>query len=153
MANCPNCGAPLEGAGTSCKYCGWQKEGSPVNNQTVTNSVTSDISGPTKFCSTCGAKISENAEICPKCGVRQETSSSVSKKNVSDKSRKTCLLLCIFLGGLGIHRFYTDKVGTGILLVILNLCFGIGLLWYIFDIIMIASGSFKDKYGKVLANW
>ncbi len=31
---------------------------------------------PTKFCSTCGAKIDKEAEICPKCGVRQFSSPS-----------------------------------------------------------------------------
>ena len=29
---------------------------------------------PTKFCSNCGAKIDKEAEICPKCGVRQTVS-------------------------------------------------------------------------------
>lgn len=31
------------------------------------------------------------------------------------KSKMVALLLCIFLGGLGIHRFYVGKIGTGII--------------------------------------
>lgn len=33
----------------------------------------------------------------------------------SDKSRGVAAVLCFFLGGLGIHRFYVGKIGTGLL--------------------------------------
>ena len=68
----------------------------------------------------------------------------------SEKSRLVVLLLCIFLGGLGIHRFYVGKVGTGIIWILTLGVFGIGTL---VDFIMILCGSFKDKYGKVVENW
>jgi len=67
-----------------------------------------------------------------------------SNSNVSSQSWLAALLLCIFLGGLGIHRFYVGKVGTGILMLLTGGVFGI--LWII-DIIMIAIGSFTDKGG------
>ena len=35
-------------------------------------------------------------------------------QGVSSKSRLVALLLCFFLGGLGVHRFYAGKIGTGI---------------------------------------
>ena len=54
------------------------------------------------------------------------------------------LLLAILLGGLGVHRFYVGKIGTGILM-ILTLG-GLGI-WTLVDIIMIAVGSFTDKQG------
>src|SRR5699024_1982577 len=34
---------------------------------------------------------------------------------VSSKNKLAALLLCIFMGPLGIHRFYVLKIGTGIL--------------------------------------
>ena len=32
---------------------------------------------------------------------------------MSDKTFMAALLLCLFLGGLGAHRFYVGKTGTG----------------------------------------
>lgn len=60
----------------------------------------------------------------------------------SEKSWLATLLLCIFLGEFGIHRFYVGKVGTGLLYLFTLGFFGIGI---IVDIIMIAVGSFTDK--------
>lgn len=59
----------------------------------------------------------------------------------------TALLLCIFLGTLGIHRFYVGKNGTGILMLVT--AGGCGI-WTIIDIIMIACGSFTDANGDKL---
>lgn len=67
---------------------------------------------------------------------------------MSDKKKVTAALLCAFLGGLGVHRFYVGKVGTGILqLLTLG---GLGI-WALIDFIMILVGSFKDKEGRELA--
>ena len=62
---------------------------------------------------------------------------------VSQKKKATALLLCIFLGGLGMHRFYAGKIGTGILYLFTFGLFGIG--WFI-DLILIATGSFRDEF-------
>lgn len=62
----------------------------------------------------------------------------------SEKGFVPTLLLCFFLGIFGIHRFYTGKVGTGILqLLTLG---GLGI-WAMVDMIVIACGNFKDKEG------
>lgn len=65
------------------------------------------------------------------------------------KSKMTALLLLIFLGGLGAHRFYVGKMGTGILYLLTGALFGIG---WIIDLIGIITGSFKDKDGNALDN-
>ncbi len=67
----------------------------------------------------------------------------------SDKNWLVTLLLSLFLGTLGVHRFYTGKIGTGILqLITLGGC-GV---WTLIDIITIITGSFKDKDGNVIQN-
>ncbi len=68
----------------------------------------------------------------------------------SSKSRTAALLLNIFLGELGIHRFYVGKVGTGILYLLTCGLFGIG---YIIDLIMIICGSFTDKSRAFVKTW
>ncbi|MFO7637746.1 MAG: TM2 domain-containing protein [bacterium] len=64
---------------------------------------------------------------------------------VSDKSWVTTLLLCIFLGYLGVHRFYVGKTGTGIVWLLTLGCFGIGTL---IDLIKIIMKKFTDKQGR-----
>jgi TM2 domain-containing membrane protein YozV len=69
--------------------------------------------------------------------------------NLSPKSWLATLLLSIFLGELGIDRFYLGKVGTGILKLITLGGFGI---WWIIDIILTIAGAATDKEGRVVKN-
>jgi len=74
----------------------------------------------------------------------------VDTANISPKSRLAALLLCFFLGVLGVHRFYVGKIGTGILM-LLTLG-GLGI-WALIDLILIVVGSFKDKDGRRVFRW
>ena len=59
----------------------------------------------------------------------------------------TALLLSIFLGTLGVDRFYLGQTGLGIgKLVTIGGC-GV---WWLIDVILIATGSAKDVRGRLL---
>ena len=66
---------------------------------------------------------------------------------VGDKGFVPAILLCFFLGALGLHRFYVGKIGTGILMILTLGGFGI---WMIIDFVMIVIGKFTDKEGRAL---
>ncbi len=109
------------------------------------------------FCSNCGKEVSAQAVSCPGCGHPLKAGSSgamapgySSEKSVSPKSRLAALLFCLFLGWLGIHRFYVGKAGTGVLMILTAGGFGI---WALIDFIMIVVGSFTDKEGKFVLDW
>jgi TM2 domain-containing membrane protein YozV len=70
--------------------------------------------------------------------------------DTSNKKRLIALLLCFFLGCLGIHRFYAGKVGTGIIWLLTAGVFGIGVL---IDFILILVGAFTDKAGNKITEW
>lgn len=103
----------------------------------------------TKFCKHCGKKIAEKAVICPLCGCQVEEIKSSkqeqqpivinnSNQNVASanavggygrpKNKWVALALCFFLGVLGAHKFYENKVGMGILYIFTGGLFGIGII-------------------------
>lgn len=73
----------------------------------------------------------------------------VQTNQKSEKGYVPMILLCLFLGQLGVHRFYAGKVGTGVAM-LLTLG-GLGI-WTLIDLIMIILGNFKDKEGLYIKN-
>ena len=79
-----------------------------------------------KFCSDCGEAISVKAEICPKCGVKQQHPLSDFDKS----SLQTATVLAAVLGlfaFMGVGHMYAGKVLKGILLLV-----GCWALWLLF---------------------
>lgn len=70
--------------------------------------------------------------------------------NASPKSRLATLLLCLFLGFIGVHRFYVGKMGTAVLMLLT--AGGLGV-WWLVDLIFVVCGIFRDKEGKKILNW
>lgn len=105
-------------------------------------------------CERCGAQTLPDAVFCGRCGHPVGRPYRPINLNpdepVSAYSGLVALLLCFFLGYLGIHRFYVGKIGTGILYLVTGGLFGIG--WLI-DLIIIATGRFRDYYGFRLVVW
>lgn len=129
---CQKCGSQLEPTDNVCPNCGTLKPGK-------------------KFCQHCGQIIDEDCVVCPKCGkqvaqLKQEQPQIVinnANNNTNTntnynynraggygrpKNKWVVLLLCLFLGFLGAHKFYEGKVGMGILYLFTLGLFGIGLI-------------------------
>jgi DNA-directed RNA polymerase subunit RPC12/RpoP len=75
---------------------------------------------------------------------------SAGSTAISPGRRSTALLLFLFLGVLGVHRYYVGKIGTGLLFMFSLGGFGI---WGMADLVMITSGMFRDKQGRLLKRW
>lgn len=99
------------------------------------------------FCPNCGKQVSDQAVSCPGCG---HPLKPLRPAQVSSRSRLVAILMCFFVGVLGIHRFYVGKIGTGIGMILTFGGFGI---WWLVDLIMIAAGSFTDIDGKYVQDW
>ena len=87
--------------------------------------------------------------VTPNLRALQKNKKSRYKESeeLSDKEFLPTLLLCLFVGMLGIHRFYAGKIGTGILMIVT--LGGLGI-WVLVDFIMICIGSFRDIEGRVI---
>lgn len=70
-----------------------------------------------------------------------------SERPTSPKNKTIALLLCIFLGMFGAHRYYVGKIGTGVLWTFTGGVVGIG--WLV-DLFTIIGGGFYDADGLAL---
>ena len=64
------------------------------------------------YCAACGEQISSEAISCPKCG---QPNASRMAHTIPGKSRVSAGVLALLLGGIGVHKFYLNKVGLGLL--------------------------------------
>jgi len=64
---------------------------------------------------------------------------------ISPKNGIVVLLLFLSLGIFGIHRFYAGRIVTGIIYLLTGSIIGFG---WIYDLIILLTGKFKDGEGK-----
>jgi hypothetical protein len=69
---------------------------------------------------------------------------------ISERSRGVALILGVFGGFLGLHRFYAGKIGTGIAQ-ILTLG-GMGV-WWLYDLVLVVAGEFRDIHDLRIRRW
>ena len=114
------------------------------------------------FCPKCGKETADDSAFCASCGARL-----IEEADVSSKSRLAASLFAWFLGQFGAHRFYTGKIGTAVVMLVLGVLgwatiwiFGLGLvflipvwIWALIDFIFAVSGNMRDDLGKIIKNW
>jgi len=118
---CKNCGAAsfrqINKDTFECKYCGVQTR-RKVFKPAIEENKNNDI----------------NKQALE--DIADEKQDINKKKNDKKTFALTKLLLCIFFGYYGVHRFVEGKIGTGFLFLFTHGLFGIG---YICDIIRLAN--------------
>ncbi len=154
---CPKCGMTTSPQDTTCAYCG-EKFGAAINLEEPKPQVNVNAQphaqaqqqqyrqpqpGPTVppyIQSTPPAPNRNsygNVNYRPSSGMPTEKGSSFL----------VTLLLCLFLGYLGIHRFYTKNWIAGVL----QLMTGGGCgVWWLIDLILIVAGSYRDGDERLL---
>jgi TM2 domain len=69
---------------------------------------------------------------------------------ISKRSRGVALALCAFGGFFGLHRFYVEKPKTALAMLF---TFGGCGIWYLYDLVLLAAGEFRDSDDLPLRNW
>ncbi len=107
-----------------------------------------------KYCSECGEIIRAKAEICPKCGVRQSAplfTVNLGATAPNGKNRLATALFALFLGSLGIHKFYLGMTGLGILYLLFCWTGIPGIVGIVEGILLLVMSDeeFVNKYGQL----
>lgn len=96
-----------------------------------------------------GEKLTVKQAIALKVAQRKLRKATKDDAN-AQKKQLVAFLLCLFLGGLGVHRFYLGYTGIGIIQLLTGGGCGI---WALIDLIRIATGDLKAKDGSDLEPW
>ena len=106
---CRECGKKVNENAVACTGCG-------VNPKLSKN-----------FCGACGVKTKDNQIVCLKCGV--SLGGSLAGSSSGEKSKIIACLLALFLGTIGVHKFYLGYNTQGIIMLLIST---VGfILWWI----------------------
>ncbi len=115
---CTKCGSPNADDATFCTNCG-----TPITAAQPPIAPPGGMQMQQKICTNCQRPIDINLQTCPYCGVVQPSAAypnyPQTQVPVGSKNKVTAGLLALFLGGLGVHKFYLGQTGLGILYLVL----------------------------------
>lgn len=130
MMFCRNCGASMNDNQAICIKCGVEAgKGSA-------------------FCPNCGETVPPEAAVCMKCGVAIKKAGAAGNLNGQDKV--VMILICLFLGGLGIHNFMMGETKKGVFKIIMSFCCGIGGILALIDLVKLAMGTYVADPEKLV---
>lgn len=132
---CKNCKAEVNNGSGFCPYCHSKLE-------YPTKAISTMKIIPKPLVIHCDIQDANNSR-----NIHANNSHSRRRTGISSKSKWITLILAIFLGYIGIHRFYVGKNASGVLYI-----FTVGLLYigWISDIVKIAKGQFTDGNGLLI---
>lgn len=144
---CRNCGKEVDEKAEICPSCGFK----PLSE--------------TKYCQNCGKETQAKQEVCTNCGVKLESIIASGSGQVGSKNKLTAGLLAIFLGSLGIHKFYLGYSVSGVIMLLVTIIGGIvtlGVASAVMGVIALIEGimyltkddnEFYEIYEKGKKSW
>ncbi len=126
---CKNCGESLNDNQAICLKCGVK------------------VGDGTAYCANCGQTVNANADYCMNCGV------AIKKKaggNLNGQDKIVMILICFFLGGLGIHNFMMGETKKGIFRIVMSFLCGLGAIFALIDLIKLAMGTYVVDPDKLV---
>ena len=130
---CKNCGAQLQPGNPTCLTCG------------------ANVGDGNAYCSNCGNAVNPGAVACTNCGFAVNTQATAQNTNyLNGQDKVVMILLCLFLGGWGVHNFIMGETKKGIFRVVMTFCCAIGYIFAIIDLIKIAMGNYVVEPDKLV---
>ena len=123
-----------------CKVCGQEIK----ENQYICLSCGTRVGEGNKFCANCGKEVLPDAMVCLNCGVALKSAGGTSNANwlPIGKDKITAIILCLFLGAIGVHNFYLGERKKGIAKILLCLVFGVSAIFALIDLIKMITDSY-----------
>lgn len=126
-----------------CRNCGEQMN----DNQAICVKCGVKVGEGTSFCANCGNTLAPNAAVCLSCGV------AVKKAGLGDlggHDKIMILLLCFFLGGIGIHNFVMGETKKGVFKIVMLCCCGLGGIFALIDFVKICMNKYEVNPDKLI---
>ncbi len=125
-----------------CKNCGETMN----DNQAICIKCGVKVGEGNTFCANCGNTIAANADVCMNCGVAVKKAAD----NLNGQDKIVMIIVCLFLGGIGIHNFMMGETKKGVFKIIMSLLCGIGGILALIDLVKIAMGTYTVDPEKLV---
>lgn len=138
---CASCATTIHASAQSCPKCGAAQNVVTAEGSTTQQPLLSEM----KYCVGCGKQVHKTSKSCPNCGAAIS-----GHPGGSTKSKTTAILLALFLGGFGAHKFYLNQPGLGVLYLLFFWTWipAIVALIEIFIYASMSQTDFETKYGE-----
>ena len=98
------------------------------------------------FCPNCGGAVNSDAQFCLNCGAALKKAAG----DLNGQDKIVMILICLFLGGWGIHNFIMGETKKGIFKIVMSFVCGIGGILAIIDLVRIAMGTYVVDTEKLI---